>query len=55
MDLRTVVVVPGDERAEVVRRIDDALRLDARWWVVDLVVAEVRDDERPLAERLAAS
>ena len=55
MELRTVVVVPGDERAEVVRRIDDALRLDARWQVVDLVVAEVRDDERPLAERLAAS
>ena len=54
VDLRTVVVVPGEERAEVVRRIDDALRLDARWQVVDLVVGEVRDDERPLVERLAA-
>jgi hypothetical protein len=31
------------------------LRLDARWQVVDHDVGEVRDDERPLAERSAAS
>ena len=51
--LRTVVVVPAADRAEVERRVEVALRGDDRWTVIGFAVETVTDDERGLAHRLA--
>jgi hypothetical protein len=53
--LRTVVVVDSDERDEIARRIEVALRADERWSVVRFATGVIADDERDLAERLARS
>ena len=51
--VRTVVVVPDEERADVENRIEDALRGDDRWSVTRFDVGAIRDDEHALAARLA--
>ena len=51
--LRTIVVVEAGERAEVVRRVEDALRSDERWSVVRFATEPIADDERDLVDRLA--
>ena len=50
---RTVVVSADEERDEVVRRVEAALRRDDRWKVLTVAVRPVAADERALAERLA--
>lgn len=51
--LRSVIVVPGEDRDEVVRRVEVALRGDERWSVVRFSTGAAEDDERALADRLA--
>ena len=51
--LRTVVVAPGEEHAEIARRLEAALRRDERWSVVRFSTGAITDDERALADRLA--
>lgn len=51
--LRTVVVVPPEERDEVVSKVEARLRADGRWSVTRFATAGINDDERELAERLA--
>jgi hypothetical protein len=51
--LRTIVVVSDDDRIDVLRRIERALRRDDRWILARLSVRPVADDERELAQRLA--
>jgi hypothetical protein len=51
--LRTVIVVPEDERAEVLSKVEFQLRQDPRWSVMRFEAAALNDDERELAERLA--
>ncbi len=53
--LRTVVIAPDEDRAEVVRRVQEQLRNDERWSVVQFATAPIADDERELAARLARS
>jgi hypothetical protein len=53
--LRTVVVMPDDERDAVVGRIEAALRADTRWTVVSFAAGPIRPDEEALAARLASS
>jgi hypothetical protein len=51
--LRTVVVTSDNDRAEVLSRIEGALRRDDRWQIAKIAVRPVSDDERVLAQRLA--
>jgi hypothetical protein len=51
--LRSVIVVPGEDRDEVVRRVEVALRGDERWTVERFTVGAIYDDEQALAQRLA--
>jgi hypothetical protein len=51
--LRTVVVVPDDERSQIVRLIELALRADDRWSVLAFATGPITDAEQPLAARLA--
>jgi len=51
--LRTIVVTAGEDRREVLDRIETGLRRDGRWRVLSLVVRPVAGDELVLAERLA--
>ena len=51
--LRTVVVVDDEDRHDVLRRIERALRGDDRWEFAQLGVRPVAGDERALARRLA--
>ena len=51
--LRTVVVVPAEERDEVVGKVETRLRADERWSVTGFSTGDINDDERELAERLA--
>jgi hypothetical protein len=51
--LRTVAIVEDDERAEVLRRMEDGLRADDRWTVGDFRAREIVDEERALADRLS--
>ena len=53
--LRTVVVVDDDERAEISRMIEAALRDDDRWSVLRIATGPVADEDRALADRLAQS
>jgi hypothetical protein len=53
--LRTVVVVPDNERTEIIGLIESALRADDRWSVVAFATGPITDEEAPLAERLAQS
>jgi hypothetical protein len=52
--LRTVAIVDDESRSEVLRRVEEALRVDDRWRVSDFRAGEITDDERALADRLAA-
>ena len=51
--LRTIVVVSDDDRSDVVRRVEAALRRDDRWTLARFSVRPVADEERELALRLA--
>lgn len=51
--LRTVVVVPDDERSEIIRLIESALRADDRWSVIAFSTGPITAQEQPLADRLA--
>jgi hypothetical protein len=51
--LRTVVIVPDDERKDVARRIEAALRADERWSVLSFATGAITADEQALARRLA--
>jgi hypothetical protein len=53
--LRSVIVVPGEDREEVVRRVEVALRGDERWAVERIATGAINDDEQDLAARLAQS
>ena len=50
---RTIVALPNEDRAEVVHRIEGALRDDERWQVAEFNVRSVAEDEQDLARRLA--
>jgi len=51
--LRTVVVVSDEDRADVLRRIEVALRSDDRWQVVSVDAGAIAAAEQALADRLA--
>jgi hypothetical protein len=51
--LRTVVVVPDDERDEITCVIEAALRDDDRWSVITVATGPIGDDDRALAARLS--
>jgi hypothetical protein len=51
--LRTVAIVDDESRADVLHRIEDALRTDARWTVSRFRAGEIASDERELADRLS--
>src|ERR1700730_9233937 len=51
--LRSVILVPGEDREEVVRRVEVALRGDERWTVERIATGAINDDEQDLAQRLA--
>jgi hypothetical protein len=53
--LRTIVVVSDDDREEIRRRIEAALRRDDRWRVVTFATTAVNDREQALARRLKKS
>jgi len=53
--LRTIVVVPKEDRDDVVRRIDVALRDDERWQLEEFEVRAVAEGEEVLARRLKQS
>jgi hypothetical protein len=53
--LRSVIVVPGEDRDEVVRRVEVSLRGDERWTVERFAIGAINDDEQDLAARLAQS
>ena len=53
--LRTVAIVDDESRAEVLQRMETALRADARWTVSDFRAGDITDDERALADRMSAS
>ncbi len=50
--LRTVVVADPETDAEVVTRIETALRADARWKVASCTRTDIAADEQQLAHRL---
>ena len=50
---RTIVIVAHEDRDEVLRRIEVALRGDERWRVAELEVRAVNEDEQQVAERLS--
>ena len=52
--LRTVVVAPAEDHADIARRLEAALRRDQRWSVLRFAAGVITDDERALADRLAA-
>jgi hypothetical protein len=52
---RTVAIAPTAEMAEVLRRIEDALRRDPRWSVHSTVTRPPAPDEADLVDRLAAA
>jgi hypothetical protein len=51
--VRSIVIVSDDERAEVLERIEAALRRDDRWSVVQIATGPITEDEQPLADRMA--
>jgi hypothetical protein len=53
--LRSVVIATAEDRVEVIRLVEERLRGDVRWSVVEFVTEPVSADERALAERLANS
>ena len=52
-DLRSVVVVPGEDRDAVLHRVEIALRGDERWRVVRFETGSINADEKELATRLS--
>ena len=51
--LRSVVVVPGEDRDAVLHRVEIALRGDERWRVVRFETGSINADEQELATRLS--
>ncbi len=52
---RTIFVAPASEEAEVRKRIEDGLRQEFGWVVLETRRREVAAEEQPLAERLASA
>lgn len=52
-EFRTLFVASDHEERDVRDRIDRALRTSRRWTVISTTPRPLRDDEQPLAERLA--
>ena len=50
---RTVFVAPWQEESDVLNRIDQALRFSSDWSVVSAGPRALKDEEQPLAVRLA--
>jgi hypothetical protein len=50
--VRSVIMVPDDERSEVLERIETIMRNDGRWSVLQITAGDITEDEVALADRL---